>query len=265
MKIIRRLVQGLALVVALAAGPAMADTTGALRAEAGHFVLDTADGRRLTSKQLVGAILEVPTGSEIVGQVRIDKVEPAAERPDILLHAISVKRPDGSWVPACSPDAKGRQAGFPIKGTFDGRRFHENDRAWYFACSSGSQAKCALWGYAPWKTAPDGRPMVDLYRACQQMVRADYEGRGEPHTRNGTMIDVADVAGVQKHDMLGNPDYAFEAGWGVDGAVCVARTRWPDLITLEALLKSSPQLAGPCDEATARARGALLFTRVQVR
>ena len=33
-------------------------------------------------------------------------------------------------------------------------------------CTSGAQGKCARFGYAPWRQAPDGRPMIDWYNAC---------------------------------------------------------------------------------------------------
>jgi hypothetical protein len=45
---------------------------------------------------------------------------------------------------------------------------------------------------------------------------------GSAWTRDGTLIDVTDSAGVQA--LAGG--MAFEAGWGVDGAVCVGTTRW---------------------------------------
>jgi hypothetical protein len=97
------------------------------------------------------------------------------------------------------------------------------------------------------------------------MARADYLGRDEPHTRDGTEIDIADVLGLQTHASAKDPSFVFEAGWNAKGAVCVANTRWPDLISRESLAAAAPQLAGPCDEATARAKGALLFTRIKAR
>jgi hypothetical protein len=253
-----------ALIVSLAtvlcSGAARAEPS--LKVEGSRFVLET-ETKRLTSENLVGAVLEIADGQGGLMEIRIDAVTPAKERADLLLHELSIKGADGAWRPMCSADAHGRRAGFPLVGRWNGRAYSAEETSWFLTCTSGSQAKCALWGYGPFDKAPDGQPLTDFYRACQQMVRADYEGRGEPHTRNGTTIDIADVLGVQTHATAGDEAFAFEAGWGVDGAVCVARTRWPDLITREALLKSSPQLGGPCDEATAKARGALLFTRVK--
>ena len=59
-----------------------------------------------------------------------------------------------------------------------------------------------------------------------------------------------------------DPAFAFEAGWSPDGAVCVARTRWSNLLPLGTLLESAPKLAAtPCDETEARRRGAISFNR----
>lgn len=245
------------------AGPALAAGFGV---EGTAFVVTPQAGPRLTSPDLVGAVFELADGQGGMLKVRIDAVAPAKERPGVLLHTFSVADPGtGAWRPLCDPDASGRAAGFPVRGRWSDRTFVADPDTWFLACSSGSQGKCVLWGYDPWAQGPDGRSLADFYRACQQMVRADYAGKGEPHTRNGTSIDTADVAGIQTHETLNAKGFAFEAGWGVDGAVCVARTRWPDLLTREALLATSPNLGGACDEATARARGALLFTRVEIR
>jgi ADYC domain-containing protein len=118
-------------------------------------------------------------------------------------------------------------------------------------------------GYQPWKMAADRRPMRDYYNACTRLVRADYCGDGRSFTRDGTSIDVWDSVGIQTPDTGDDPAYSFEAGWGADGAVCVARTRIPENIILETLKISCPRLAAMpvCDEGSARAAGALLFNR----
>jgi hypothetical protein len=250
------------VLVALGGAPAQASTFGV---EGTGFVVTDPAGQRLTSTELVGAVFEIADGLGGHMKVRIDAVAPAKENTAILLHNLSVADPaTGAWRPMCDADAYGRAAGFPVRGRWDDREFVADPSTWFLTCTSGSQGKCVLWGYDPWGAGPDGRPLADFYRACQQMVRADYAGKGEPHTRDGTAIDTADVLGVQAHETLNDPAFAFEAGWGVKGAVCVARTRWPDLLSRDALLAAEPALKGPCDEAAARARGALLFTRVAV-
>lgn len=254
-----------ALGLALLAVPALAAPAGGLAVRGTSFVLTTATAR-LTSPDLVGAVFEIDDGKGGLLEVRLDAVAPAKENAAILLHTFSTRDPkSGGWANMCEPDAFGRRAGFPLQGHWDGYRFVADPDAWFLACTSGSQGKCVLWGYDPWGKGPDGRQLTDLYRTCQQTVRADYRGDGAPHTKAGTEIDIADVAGVQHHDSLDDPAYIFEAGWGPTGAVCVAATRWPDLLTEAALLKASPNLGGTCDEASARAKGALIFTRIKRR
>lgn len=164
----------------------------------GGFQLTVTPTEVLRSADLVGAEFEMTDGEGGTIVVRIDAVSPVPERPAVLLHTLSVR--DGAgWRQLCSPDAQGRRAGFPLRGRWDGRRFVADPNAWFLACTSGSNGKCVLWGYDPWGKGPGGEDLADYYRACQQMTRADYAGRGEPHTRDGARIDVADIAGVQTH------------------------------------------------------------------
>lgn len=252
-----RLLVLVALVCAAFATPVAA---ASLTVEGEIFVLTLDDGKRMTSPELVGAELESD-----LGLIRIEAVSPDPDRPTLLLHDFRTKNEAGEWVHVCDPDAKGRRVGFPVAGRFDARGAYIKDpAAWFVTCTSGSQGKCVLWGYDPWGQGPNGEPLDRLYQTCQHTVRADYDGGGEAHTRNGTIIDVADDIGLLKWDSEADPGYAFEAGWGPDGAVCVARTRWQDLLPAEKLWKDAPRLAGPCDRETARARGAIIFTRVKI-
>ena len=234
-----------------------------LSVEGPRFVLTTDDGKRLTSPDLVGAVLEMsdPEGRPVTA--RIDRVEPASERPTTLLHYISAKRSDGSFGPICPPDAKGRRAALPIAGHWDDAGHYVRDpNRWFLSCTLGSQAKCVVWGYDPWSPGPLGEDLSLWYQACQNLVRAAYDGRGVGYTRNGTSIDVWDTLGIQKPEPGPLASYTFEAGWGPTGAVCVARTRWRELLPLAVLLESAPRLrASPCDISEARRRGALLFNR----
>ena len=195
--------------------------------------------------------------------LRIDAVTPSAERPSVLLHNFSAKDPiTGAWTPICEADVKGRQAGFPVAGRFDATgRFVKDPTMWFPVCTSGAQGKCILWGYDPWGRGPHGEDLAPYYEACMHMVRADYDGRGVAHTRNGTQIDVFDNIGIETAESLNDPDFKFEAGWAPTGAVCVAKTRYVDLLSLPALLASAPRLGGACNPAAARRRGALVFNR----
>ncbi len=248
----------LLVVLGLAAPVVAAEAT--LRVVGEQFALSMPDGRTLTSRDLVGAELTTQDGATF----RIDSVEPSREKATVLLHHLSLLDPTTrTWQSACDADAYGRSAGFPVAGRWDADgRYVRDPSAWYLTCTSGSQGKCVLWGYDPWGKGPNGEDLQEFYQACQYAVRANYDGKGAAHTRNGTRIDVSDILGIENSDTPNDPAYAFEAGWGPHGAVCVARTRWPDLLSLKALLVTSPQLGGACDAQAARTRGALILTRV---
>jgi hypothetical protein len=246
--------------LSLGAAPAWAD----MRVRETQFVWTTPDGRRLGSMDLVGAVMQIRGLDGEVFSSRLDGIEPAAEDRAILLHRFSVRDgAGGAWKPMCEPDAQGRRAGFPVAGRWDAKGHYVKDEtSWFLACASGSQGKCILWGYNPFHRSRDGGDLAPFYQACQHMVRADYEGRGAAHTRNGTYIEMSDVADVAagSDQPDAGPTLRFEAGWGPDGAVCVAHTRWENLLPTRVLLESRPKLAAaPCDEAEARRRGALLF------
>ena len=245
------------------AGVAHAQPAARLTVEGERFVLVMPDGKRLTSAELVGAQLTTQDGETI----RIDAVTPSKEHPDLLLHSFSsLDAVTGQWTPLCEADAYGRRAGFPVAGRWNKNGHYVKDaKHWFLTCTSGAQGKCVLWGYDPWGKGPHGEDLTPYYRACQYTVRANYDGQGEAHTKNGATIDVADILDIQKPESRSDPAFAFEAGWGPSGAVCVAMTRWPDLLSIEGLLKSTPRLGGKCDEAAARRRGALILTRVPLR
>ena len=82
--------------------------------------------------------------------------------------------------------------------------------------------------------------MSALHQACVRMVRADYGGTGATATRDGTRIAFCDRAGVHP---CGDRD-RLEAAWSPIGAICVARPRIPELITLEQLAERYPRLSG---------------------
>jgi hypothetical protein len=116
-----------------------------------------------------------------------------------------------------------------------------------YACMTGVIAKCVAWGYAP------ARVGADVHQACTRMARADYCGDGQPHTKNGTLIDVFDEVGV--HAPAAELGMIFEAAWGPDGAVCVNHARYVDRVLSMGVVRpwcwdvfsrcSSMQEAGP--------------------
>jgi hypothetical protein len=222
------------------------------------------DGSIVEGQQLRGVVLFVRFAGQKL-RVRIDGVEPDAREVsgDVRLYDFRVIGDNGSEHALCAPDPEGRQLGFPlaiesrphgIQLSFDPTRFE-------LVCTSGAEGKCVRFGYAPWRSAPDGRSMLGWYNACVRMLRADYCGDGQPFTRDGTTIDFFDRINVQT--AAGDPLLTFEAAWGADGAVCVAHSRIPELIDLDGIARRCPRLIGrlgptACTDAAA---GALLFNR----
>ena len=152
---------------------------------------------------------------------------------DIWLHDVEYSSgriaPASRWRPACRADARGLARGLFLTGAWypDGSR---SERGYTFSCTTGAIAKCVRnWGYKPWKTlsATSGArvPLGSLHHACTRAVRADYCGTGHSFTRDGTYVDIADRYGFNIRD----PTTRFqpEAGFSTDGAVWVARPRWP--------------------------------------
>lgn len=115
-------------------------------------------------------------------------------------------------------DAEGVAKALPLVGRWDETGAHIDDGTITFACTNGALAKCARWGYKPWKTFK-GKPLRDYHQACTRMVRADYCGNGVGHTQNGTPIDVYDRLGLQQRTqpsvlggrVLGDSGMTFEA------------------------------------------------------
>lgn len=86
-----------------------------------------------------------------------------------------------------------------------------------FACTQiGAIGKCIEAGYQPW-TSSDGVMLAAEHEACVRLLRADYCGDGTPHTVDGVVVNVYDVAGVQ-HD---TEAWGVEAEWDADGARCI--------------------------------------------
>ena len=95
-----------------------------------------------------------------------------------------------------------------------------------------------------------------------RMVRADYSGDGKGTTRDGMLIDLYDVAGIELD--TGPSGMDFEAGWTKDGAVCVRHVRVKENTSLDALEKLTSlrgRTGAVCTEQFARAHGAVIFNR----
>jgi len=203
--------------------------------------------------------------------LRVESVEHDPRDPDgeVLLYQLSVRNPAGGWQPYCFPDPDGRTVAIPLHGSWDASRNHvENDEI-TFACTNGALGKCVRWGYKPWKTV-NGVSLAPYHQACVHMTGADYCGTGQPHTRDGTLIDLYDDLGVQKRDAsLGLP---LEAAWSPSGAVYLKKPRYGE--TIESIVASCPERlkghtaldAPELDDAAIRARwpDALIFNESKI-
>lgn len=211
-----------------------------------QFKITLSNGHVLSNEELLGAVLWVgdPEGGSM--PVRIDnyEIDPKDPEGEIVLYELSTYDPSsGAWRLLCEPDPDGRRLGFPLAGTWTGEAEHlPGGEGFSLTCTSGAMGKCVRFGYKPWKTAPDGTPMWRYHQACTRMVRADYCGDGEGHTRAGTPIVLYDPLGIQEDEPLAGA--SFEAGWGQSGAVCVRHVRIPELLSLDELVRTCPELKG---------------------
>jgi ADYC domain len=258
----RRIALALVLTAAARSDSAALASPAGLAVEGTEFVLHLENGQTLRSAQLVGAELDLGDGGTIrIEGVRADPGDPSGET---VLHTLAVNLGDGNWQNPCDPDAEGHREGFPVPGHWDAAgRFHSEPGFFALTCTSGAQGKCVRFGYKPWRSASDGTSLAAIYEACIHMVRADYCGDGNATTKDGTEIDLFDHQGVQRPES--GPEFHFEAGWAPSGAVCVARTRIPQNLTLERLgqncLRLQAALGTDCTEERATALGAVLFNR----
>jgi len=147
----------------------------------------------------------------------------------------------------------------PAVWSRDGRYQPLNDGQFTFNCTSGSHVKCLRMGYAPWKTGPGGESLAPFHQACTRMMRADYCGTGQPQTVAGRQIQLFDRRAALPDRLYGR----FEAVWGEDGAICLARARVPHQHPLNEVLNACPRLAeipaDQCDPALLQSHPKALF------
>lgn len=208
-------------------------------------------------KELTGATLSaIAAGGPI--KMRIAAVEPPATADGQWQYAIEQANPiSGTWEPACAnppqlyprPDSNEPPRAIAMPGSFstDGIYSNRPDR-FTFACATGVAAKCTRWGYpaladlsgttrtGTWRQSTG----ADLMAACTKMARADYCGRGIPHTVDGTPIHLYDIYDGPIHPQKPVPGFSFEAAWTgralvdrVDPrsrpALCLSKLRWSTL------------------------------------
>lgn len=223
-------------------------------AERGDLKVAFDDGRTLKGEDLKGAIVTIAGMKDLkIADVQVD---PMDKQHEIRLFDLLQQDASGEWKPICKQSYDGRTSALVMGEPGDAAKIT-------ITCAAGNYGKCARFGYAPWRTAPDGRSMALWHQACLKMLPADYGGDGVPHTVNGTMIDIFDFIGINSPTPTDDA-MDFEAGWTPKGAVCVAHARVPKVATLAAVAKDYPALPtgpGDCTLSSAREAGALVLNR----
>ena len=247
--------------------PSLALADAQMRVAGTEMVVTEVDGSELRGSALEGAELDLGALGSL--RVRRHHSDPDARFPDETWLLEGELRALGAseFKPLCPPDPKGDARMLMFSGYLDGDLRYVDDRARFsMSCLSGVEAKCLRWGYHPWRKAPiGGESLAAHFETCIRLARADYCGNSHPTTRDGTSIDIYDRVGIQQR----TPNlatYAFEAGWGPSGAVCVHHARIPENLALGELSKSCPRLkdapvGAACDEALAIKLGALIVNR----
>jgi hypothetical protein len=246
-------------------GPASPSGHRSVEAEATQFKATMSDGTVLRSPDLVGAQLVIDVAGRPIA-LRIDAVEPDpdARRGEVWLHTFATQAEDGSWRNPCQAGPDRRRQGFPLPGQVrrSDAQFEQAEAGTFeLTCTAGAEGKCVRFGYFPW-VGPEG---LALFNACVRMMRGDYCGSGEPHTRAGTPIEVYDNSGGAQDQ----PAQAMEleAVWGAQGAICVRRVRVNEIFSLDQLRESCPRLkpedlgAGCTEERMSRDPHALLMNK----
>jgi len=215
--------------------------------------------------------LLIPSGDGPIA-LRIDAVQEDRGAPGLFLYEMLAQAASGTgeWSNICEADKDGGRWAIPLAGSMtDDGRFEPDSRKLTLTCTSGVVGKCLRAGYRFWNAGGSvNNEALQRFQACTRLYRADYCGDGRGWTRDGTLIDVYDDAGVQSPEPVSA--LAFEAGWSPAGAVCVHHTRVPENIVLDELLRRCPRLAvapsgQACTEDRARRDGAILFNKSRLR
>lgn len=194
----------------------------------------------LKGKDLKGTQLTAfdEQGRKLNFQIKDVELDPKDAQNETYLYTVFYQdTSDSQWKNLCEPDAENIAKAISLSGSWDGTGSHiESKELFTFACTNGALAKCVRLGYKPWKNF-QGKSLRDYHQACTRMIRADYCGNGNSHTRDGTQIDVYDVLDIQKP--TSNNGMAFEAAWRPDGAICINHSRWYE--TLSDIRKECPE------------------------
>ncbi|MBI5542897.1 MAG: hypothetical protein HY901_03340, partial [Deltaproteobacteria bacterium] len=195
-----------------------------------EFVGVAEDGSTLRGTDFIGLELtNEPEAAEAV-LFHIQEVH-ASSDPEILLYDVYYSFDDETWSPLCGVDGLGNDVlSIPVLGSWNVAADKvEDPQHITFACQGYAIAHCVEWGYKPWKLATrcDGggtcweTSMAIVHQACTRMVRADYCGDGRSFTRDGTLINIYDFAGIE----VDTEAWDVEAEWDAGGARCLDQRR----------------------------------------
>lgn len=242
-----------ALIVAflVASGVQKALAEPSIQVVEGRFVATGSDGTQLPQERLIGVEISIGDPPAEGYQARINDIvsDPVGGKEPLTLYDVSFFNASANaWEPLCNAGPHGLALAVPMSGFWsaNGRYIPLTGGRFSFSCTSGAHLKCLRMGYAPWKTSANGESLARFHQACTRMMRADYCGNGKSFTKAGRQIQVFDRRGPDPKNLHG----AFEALWGVDGAVCLRRSRVPDEFPIETVLQSCPRLSATVDGCT---------------
>ncbi len=245
--------------------PVAAWSAPSMRVDGTEIRVIDADGKAIAPSDLSGSELDLGD----TGILRIEQIaqDPTARFPEETWLMKTELKPPGAaeFSNLCPADPTGDKRMMIYSGYLDkGLRYVADTARFSLSCVSGVEAKCLRWGYLPWRKSPVGEvSLAPYFETCIRMARADYCGNDQTTTRDGTSIDMYDRVGVQQATP-GLKGYDFEAGWGPKGAICVDHARIPEKFDLAKLPKlcarlTTADIGESCTEASAEARGALMF------
>ena len=230
-----------AVALAAATSPKSAEEPS-LQVQHGQFVLTASDGTRLPHSDIAGIEVVIRNPANGGYRTRINRVvpDPHAAEPMMLYDISFLNTATGRWEPLCNPGPYGMALAVPVAGTWarEGRFQPLDDGRFTFNCTSGAHVKCLRMGHAPWKTGAQGQSLAPVHQACTRMMRADYCGTGQPFTVAGRQLQVFGKGDATPEHLFGQ----FEALWGENGAICLARARVPGAFPLDLILRSCPRL-----------------------
>jgi hypothetical protein len=199
------------------AGVALAN----LHLDGGQLVAQGPHGTTLAGADLIGAHLSGNLDNGDVLSLRIDDVATgSAPNGDLYYYTVRYQRGDGSWGMLCADETGNPTSAIVLAGRWSyaqgvaGGGAHIADAASFtFACRGAALAKCAEWGYKPWRSVR-GVNLAPYHQTCTRVVRADYCGDGVSHTQDGQVINLYDNLGVQTDTR----PWLGEASWDPNGA-----------------------------------------------